>query len=220
LGALSYKPQLCALVPVALVAARAWRALAAAAASVFGLSALSAALFGLAAWKLWVLELLDPAGLYRARWIRDSVMLGFGVYTCVIRLGGPESLAIAAQLCAAAIAIIATYWAFRRNAAWELRLAVLLCGVTLLTPHIAPYDLAFVACAIVLLFAHSVASGFLAGEAILMALAWLVPMVRPVDALPGRLAPLVIAGVGAYALVKCAGARARARARRVEGVLG
>jgi hypothetical protein len=69
--------------------------------------------------------------------------------------------------------------------------------------YIAPYDLALAACAVVLIVTCSLASGFLAGEAIVMALAWIVPIVRPVDALPGRSAPLVIAAAGAYAVAHC-----------------
>jgi glycosyl transferase family 87 len=209
LGALAYKPQLCLLVPVALLAARAWRTLAFAALCALTLSALSALVFGLEAWKLWVLELRDPAGLYTARWIKDSVMLGFGVYTSAMRLGAPEMLAIGLQLAAAALAVAATYRAFRGDARWTLRLAVLLCGTALVTPHIAPYDLALVAGAVVLLFADARATGFRAGEAIVLALAWLVPIVRPVDALAGRFAPLVIAAAGAYAMSKILGPASR-----------
>jgi len=116
LGAVVYKPQLCLLVPVALVAARSWRALGFAAASALFLSAVSAAVFGLDAWRFWILELLDPAGLYATRWVRDSVMLGFGVYTCATQLGAPPVLAMAAQLCTAAIAVAATYGIFRSDA--------------------------------------------------------------------------------------------------------
>ena len=209
LGALAYKPQLCLLVPVALLAARAWRALAFASICALILAVLSALVFGLEAWKLWVLELRDPGGLYAARWIKDSVMLGFGVYTSAVRLGAPELLAIALQICAAALAVAATYRAFRSDASWTLRLAVLLCGTALVTPHIAPYDLALVAGAVVLLFADARATGFRAGEAIVLALAWLVPIVRPVDALAGRFAPLVIAAVGAYAMTKILGPASR-----------
>jgi hypothetical protein len=201
LGALVYKPQLCLLVPVALVAARSWGTLGCAAASALVLSVVSAAVFGLDAWRFWILELLDPAGLYTARWVKDSVMLGFGVYTCATQLGAPPLLAMAAQLCAAAIAVAATYRVLRMDAPWELRLAVLLCGTALVTPHIAPYDLALVACAVVLIVSRSAASGFLAGELLVMALAWVVPMVRPIDAIPGRFAPLVIVAAGAYAFV-------------------
>jgi hypothetical protein len=202
LGAIAYKPQLCVVVPIALVAARAWRALTIAAASALVLCAASAIAFGADAWKLWVLELLDPAGLYAARWVRDSVMLGFGVYTSAIHLGAPAAVALTAQAVAAVLAVVAIYLAYRGAAAWELRLAVLLCGTALVTPHIAPYDLALVAAAVVLIVTRSLATGFLPGEAIIMALAWLVPIVRPVDALPGRFGPLVIAALAAYAVVR------------------
>jgi alpha-1,2-mannosyltransferase len=202
LGAFVYKPQLCLLVPVALLAARAWRALAATAVSALFLSAVSAAAFGLDAWTSWAAELLHPAGDFAERWIKDSVMLGFGVYTSAVRLGASPMLAVGAQLCAAAIGVTATYRAFRASAPWELRLAVLLCATALTTPHIAPYDLALVACAVVLMFASSLSAGFMAGEAIVMALAWVAPIIRPVDGMPGRFAPLIIAALGSYAMVK------------------
>ena len=35
-----------------------------------------------------------------------------------------------------------------------------------------------------------------------MALAWVAPIIRPVDGLPGRFAPLIIAALGSYAMVK------------------
>ena len=62
LGLLSYKPQLALMVPVALLAARHWRALAGAAVSASFAVALSAATFGLAPWWDWLGHTL-PGGL-------------------------------------------------------------------------------------------------------------------------------------------------------------
>ena len=207
-GALAYKPQLLLLVPVALIAARSWRALAATAASAALLALLSAALFGVGAWTAWVGELLHPPGNFSADWFQDSVMRGHGVYVCALRLGAPPALAAAVQAASAAVAVWLVYRVYRTPADWDLRLAVLLCGIALATPHLAPYDLVLVACAVTLLFARSFPSGFMPGEAILLGFAWSIPIVRPADALIGALAPLVIASVAGYALAKISLSRA------------
>ena len=203
-GALAYKPQLMLLVPVALIAVRAWRALAATAASAALLALLSAALFGIAAWNAWVTELLHPPGSFSADWFQDSVMRGYGVYVCALRLGASPALATVAQVAGATVAVWAVYRAFRTPAAWELRLAVLFCGIALATPHLAPYDLVLVGCAVALLFAHSFPDGFMPGEALVLAFGWATPIVRPADAVVGAFAPLVIATVAGYAMAKMA----------------
>jgi hypothetical protein len=202
LGTLAYKPQLALLVPIALVAARAWRSLAAAAASAFMLVVASMAAFGAGAWVSWAGELLNPPGSFAADWLRDSLMRGFGVYICALRLGAPPALALGIQIASAVIAAAATYRIFRSGARWELCLAVLLCGTALTTPHIAPYDLALVACAVVLIFTYSFPSGFMPGEALALGLVWVVPVIRPADALIGAFAPLAISLAAGYAMAK------------------
>jgi hypothetical protein len=76
---------------------------------------------------------------------------------------------------------------------------------------LAPYDLVLVSCAVVLLFAHSFPDGFMPGEALVLALGWAIPVVRPADALIGAFAPLAITLVAAYAIAKMAVPRARNR---------
>ena len=97
LGTLAYKPQLVLLVPIALVAARAWRSLAAAAASAVMLVAASTAAFGAGAWVSWAGELLHPPGNFAADWFQDSLTRGFGVYICALKLGAPPTLAAGIQ---------------------------------------------------------------------------------------------------------------------------
>jgi hypothetical protein len=209
-GALAYKPQLLLLVPIALIAARAWRAFAAALASAALLALLSAALFGIAAWNAWATELLHPPGSFSADWFQDSVMRGYGVYVCALRLGASPALAMVAQVASAAIAVLMVYRVYRTPAAWELRIAVLFCGIALATPHLAPYDLVLVACAVALLFARSFPGGFMPGEAIVLGFAWAIPIVRPADALIGAFAPVLIALVAAYAVAKMSPSQAPA----------
>ena len=202
LGALSYKPQLALLVPIALIAAGAWRSLAAAAGSAVLLVLVSTAVFGIEAWQAWIDELLHPPGSFSSDWLQDSVMRGYGVYVCALRLGAPGGLAAAMQLASAAIAAVAVYQVYRLHAPWELRLALLLCGAALTTPHLAPYDLVLISGAVVLLFEHSFPRGFMAGEALALGLGWVVPVIRPADTAMGAFAPLIFALVAGYAVVK------------------
>jgi hypothetical protein len=208
LGALSYKPQLALLVPVALLGVREWRALIGAGASASLLVLISAALFGIGAWGAWIAELLHPPGSFGADWLEDSVVRGYGIYVCALRLGAPPVLASAIQLAGAAAAVGAVFWVYCKPAPSELRLVVLLCGTALATPHLAPYDLVLVSGAVILLFAHSFPRRFMAGEALVLGLGWVLPVVRPYDSAAGALAPLVIAGVALYALAKVSASNA------------
>ena len=63
LGALSYKPHLAALIPVALLAGRCWRALAGAVISAVALALLSALIFGLGTWKAFYQSIPFTAAL-------------------------------------------------------------------------------------------------------------------------------------------------------------
>jgi hypothetical protein len=202
LGMLVYKPQLAVLVPIALVAGRSWSSLVAAVVSALMLTIVSVAAFGADSWRLWAEELLHPPGSFVADWLQDSLMRGFGVYVCALRLGAPPAFAACVQLASAAVAAAATYRIFRSRAPWDLRLAVILCGTALATPHIAPYDLALVACAVVLIFAYSFPGGFMPGEALALGLAWVVPVIRPADALVGAFAPFAIVLTAGYAIAK------------------
>jgi hypothetical protein len=204
LGALVYKPQLAILVPFALIGARAWRSIAAAVGCALVLTLLSATAFGIEAWTAWLAQLLNPPGNFGADWFQDSVMRGYGVYVCALRLGAPSVLAAGIQVVSAAVSAAVVYRIYRKPVPWELRLAVLLCGTALATPHLAPYDLVLVSCAVVLLFARSFPDGFMPGEALVLALGWVIPVLRPADALIGAFAPLVIALVASYAVAKMA----------------
>src|SRR5260370_39272863 len=66
LGVLTFKPQLWLMVPVALLAARQWRALGGAAASALILALLSLAVFGPEIWRAWLGLLTGMDEGYRA----------------------------------------------------------------------------------------------------------------------------------------------------------
>src|SRR3954468_7525010 len=69
LGLLTYKPQLFLLVPVALVAARQWRALGGAALAAAGLALVSVAVLGIEPWRIWVEWIVNPPPDAYQKWL-------------------------------------------------------------------------------------------------------------------------------------------------------
>ena len=143
LGAMSYKPHLAILIPVALICGREWKALAGAITAGAGLASISAAALGTGPWLAFIHKMQMPAGLLvsgAADWaVRPSVMV------MAQSLGMPIGIASAAQWLAAAAAAICVGWAWRNTADGKQRAAVLALGTLLATPYLRTYDLALLA---------------------------------------------------------------------------
>ena len=140
LGLLAFKPQLAILVPVALVAARAWPVIAAASLTVGTLLGASLLMPGIGLWRAWLHLLLggDPAF---HQWINGGRLYGQSVYACARLAGLSESLASSIQLAATAGAAACVYAVFRRQRARpEIQLAALLCAMIVAAPHVGNYD--------------------------------------------------------------------------------
>ena len=131
LGLMTYKPQLWPMVPVALLASRAWKSLMAAVATGIALAAASAAAFGFEAWSLWLDELVHPAALLRDTWFSNGMNNGFGIYVCAILFGAPHSVALLVQVLVAIICAVAVFLTFKNSLRWQLRAAVLLYAAAL-----------------------------------------------------------------------------------------
>ena len=148
IGILVFKPQYAPLPFLALLAAGEGRAFTAAIASAALLCALSAVLFGPSLWLDWFNVYLHPqtvAGMNATDW---GHMWDESVSTCVSLLGAPHGLATAAQILAAAMAVVLTWQAFRSGN--PQRLAILCCAVLLASPHVSNYDLILLALAALL----------------------------------------------------------------------
>ena len=189
LGMLVYKPQLYLLVPVALAAARAWRALAASLLAAALLAAASAAAFGLPAWHLWfdgAVRAGDPA---LATWFADTFLRGYSLYVSALLAGLPDMAARAVQAAGMATGAVAAWLAFRRSYAADTRLAVLLAATIAATPHLLAYDMVLIAATVILLWPRD---GIGPGEFVLYAGVWLLPFLRPYNVALGRLAVPVV----------------------------
>jgi alpha-1,2-mannosyltransferase len=206
LGALSFKPSLWLLVPVALVAARQWRALAAALATALLLILASLVVFGVEPWQHW-LEMMGSASADYQHWLDAGRSWGLSLYTCATLLGASSTAANLLQLAALAAAAAAVFWTFRRNLPADQRMVVLLAAAIFAAPHVSTYDTILLALAAGLLFRRVAEEPLPFPLAIVILAAWLLPLINPPRATPLGLATPVIVALVMIAAMAGAGAR-------------
>ncbi len=136
LGLLAYKPQLGLLIPVALLAGRAWRAMAGATAMVVALVAASLVVPGVVIWRGW-LELFLHGSQTPRQWVE---LYGQSVFTYLRLLGLTPAGANGGQAAALVIAAILVWHAFRTPMPAIRRLAALLAAISFSAPHFGDYD--------------------------------------------------------------------------------
>ena len=149
LGLLVLKPQLGLLIPVALVAAGEWRAVAAAALAAAAAIGLAVLAFGGDIWLVWAQTLAATADLalrHRDEVVRMMPTVAGGLFD----LGLPDGVVRVLQLVAGLAAALVTWRAFRRGVTAEAA-AVLTMATFLATPYAYIYDLPMVTGALVLL---------------------------------------------------------------------
>ena len=191
LGLLSFKPQFCLLIPVALMALDQWRSLIAAACSALALALVSALIFGIDLWIWWVPQAIANLTSPDPKWVEYGRIWGHSVWACAVLLGLPDRLASLLQLAALAAGAIATFVAFRSSLARDKKLSILLAAAVLAAPHSGPYDAVLLVTAVALWLAGETAAPnrrhWLLGFGI-----WLVPLISPpLYAVVGRFAPLL-----------------------------
>ena len=178
LGALTYKPQLFLMVPVALIAARQWKALAAAAACALLLAIASAAVFGIEPWQQWFAVMTRPSALF-VQWSAIARLNGQSLYTYAALLGASAPLANAIQALGMAGAAAVVWWSYRRPMAREVQLAMLFAATLLAAPHVIDYDALMLGLAAALVFAHGLARGLRLAETLFLVLLWVSPFFNP-----------------------------------------
>jgi hypothetical protein len=146
-GLMAYKPHLALLLPVALLAAGRWTAVAAAGLTAGGLVLASVALFGIDSWS----DYLRNVGVLRATILEDGTGVWHrmvSVFVFARRLGAEAAAAYAVQAASSIIAAGIVGYVWWRGAPAALRNAVLVLAGWLATPYLQDYDLvlgAFVA---------------------------------------------------------------------------
>ncbi len=176
LGLLSYKPQLFVLIPVALLAARRWRALWWAIGTAAGMALASLLVFGPAFW----IQFLEMARESSTSQFTEQMYRHVATFMTTIQaagrlLGVPPALATGAQLAGALAALVTVWRAFSRHPLGDETTAVLAAGTLLVSPYLINYDLLLVMPAALMVFRRRVGSDLHPGELLFYAGLWVIP---------------------------------------------
>lgn len=155
-GLLAYKPHLGLLVPVALIAAGSWRAIASAAATVALWAALTTALYGAGLWPLFLAQMGHVATGMQTNFDLSKLQSLFGF---ALALGVPRASALALHVLVALAMATLVALAWRRPVADDLRAALLAAAVVLVSPYVFSYDLLILTVAQAFLVRHAMARG-------------------------------------------------------------
>lgn len=178
LGILTYKPQFWLMVPFALVAARQWKVLAAAAAGAALVALTSLAVLGSGPWHDWLQLLLAPNAQFD-QWQAQARANGLSLYACAMILGASAPFANVAQLIGAALSAFAVWRCFGRPFPADLRIAVLLSATVFAAPHIMNYDALLLCIAATIFLAYNLRHGAQLGDTVISAALWLSPLINP-----------------------------------------
>jgi hypothetical protein len=192
LGVLTFKPQFWLMVPVALIAARRWRALASAIAVALLLVLASTAVIGVDAWRAWIDLMTGANDLFRA-WTTAGRINGLSIYACATLLGAPSAVANLAQATAVGFAAICVYWAFHHRVVGPLQLAVLLAATIFAAPHASASDAVLLAVATSLFISAMLAGEFRLAPFFVAAAVWIWPLFNPPSLFrAGLLTPILV----------------------------
>jgi len=204
LGLLAYKPQVWVLIPVALVAARQWKAFAWTLLTVAVVSLASLGLFGVDFWRAFLAAARQASSFPFASIMFERVFMHMTSLVAAARLvGWPTPVANGIQLAGSLFAVAATWIAFRGAGSSDARIAVLASATFLVSPYTLNYDLLLLMPAAVALFRQAAAQGFYPAERVVYLLLWLMPTYGMVlNRLGLPLMPLIILLFGCTAWVR------------------
>ena len=192
------KPQLGLLVPVILIAGGHWRALLVAPAGAVVICAASAGIVGLGTWRTYLATAEEIGAQFGAGLFPEQLFITWYRLLQVLGLPRPDALWMQGVIGVAIAA--ALFYVWRIRAAFDLKAAAVLAGVTLATPYAHHYEL-LIPCGALL---YAARAGIVRGAVLVLAGAvWLLPLAnhfldeRGYSAIPVTLVFLavVVAGV-------------------------
>lgn len=210
-GALCYKPHFGLLIPLALVMAGQWRAIAGAATSAVALISLSIATLG---WQSWVAFIVAITGSHT---IYESGQVDFAAFVSsfgAVRLmgGGPElAYAVQGAVSVAAAALVAVVW--RRGLSLPTRAATLAAATLVALPLILFYDFMLAGIAMAWLVRAGREGGFMPWEKTVLLTAFVAPLLSRGF---GSSFHVPIATIAAFALLALCAVRAYRELRAAE----
>jgi hypothetical protein len=164
LGLLTYKPQFGILFPVALLAARQWRAIAGCAITVAVLAVTALAAFGPDVWIAFPQELIAQAGLNFPADPDSNWAYLQTAYGLLRSLRGGAGLAWLAQALVTLCTIIIVWLIWRSQISYDLKAAALSAAALLATPYAFAYDTAAIVIPAAFLAKDQLNRGLLRGE--------------------------------------------------------
>jgi hypothetical protein len=190
----SYKPHLFALVPVALIAARRWRALLASLVTAGLLAGASCLAFGPGVWAAFLENLGLSMSLARQGLLpMDKMVTIFGT---LLQAGVGFSSAWIIQGVVMAAVAAGVFFMWRGRGSFAGQAAALVLGTCLFTPYAFSYDLALLALPLAWLGWEGYTTGWRPGEPGLLCLGWLLPLLASVMAIiKCQLTPVILAAL-------------------------
>lgn len=177
---LTYKPHFGVVLPVLLLFSRRYRTFLAACVGSVALVGLSAAAFGPDSWVAFAQSLTrGAADLSGDRSGGADFYFYHSVHAAVVLFGGGSALAWTLHLTVAiaATAIAARFWVRSAGADGDLRAVATFAAMMLATPYVFAYDQVLVAVAASFIARTAARTGgWLKGELLLTAVAWLLPV--------------------------------------------
>lgn len=181
-GALVIKPQLALLIPVALVAARQWRAIAGAALASGGLLLASLALFGEPTMLAYLHTALSSGTLLNGTHPHVKLVVSLAsktpslfAYARLLGAAPPLALGIQAVLTCALAVLVWRVWA--SSADMLAKGAVLASAAVLATPYLIDYDMVLLVLPVCWLAREGLRRGFYPWEKLLLALVYAAPLI-------------------------------------------
>jgi alpha-1,2-mannosyltransferase len=210
-GALSFKPQLAAVIPLALLVTGRWRALRSMVLTATALALLTLPLFGWETWRAF-LEETPLARETLERGLVDPAKMQ-SVFSAIRVLGGGVSLAWVAQGAASLLALAGLVYVLRRTRDGRRLGALAACAACLATPFLLDYDLTLLIVPIAVVFDEAIAGGFAPYEKTTLFAAYLLAgFARPLAEfahLP--LTPIIVSALMFVVARRCLSGAARAK---------
>jgi hypothetical protein len=176
-GLLTFKPHLAVLLPVALVAGRYWKTLAAMILSGAVLAVSSALILGTQAWVAFWKNI--P---FAMRLLTDGSLPIYkmpSVFAAILLAGGSPRLAQFLQALISCGMVVGVAWIWVQKKPLPLRASILTLAILLTTPFAFEYDLTILALPLAWLGGEVLVTGWLPLEQPVMAATWLLPLVAP-----------------------------------------
>jgi alpha-1,2-mannosyltransferase len=194
-GALTFKPHLGLLLPVALVAGGHWRTIAVSALTAFVSAAASLALFGTDAWADFLASTADTRTMLESGMNFGHYYKMQSVFAAARLLGSPLLVAYSFQALVGLAAAAIVVWVWRRPTSDpDMKNAALMAATPLATAFIFDYDLVLLAPAIAWLARKGITDGALPYERTALVAVFFTPFASRVVGMYTHLllAPIVI----------------------------